>query len=71
MSTQINNNSSSPRFTSVGLLGLTFILLLVMKLGGWANISWFIVFLPMFLGIGFFALIVILLVVLAVLSDKL
>lgn len=36
----------------IGLFGLTFVALLVLKLTGLADISWLIVFLPLIIGFG-------------------
>lgn len=37
-------------YGGIGLGGLTFLALLVLKLGGWANITWFWVFFPLWFG---------------------
>lgn len=46
----MSNTSSSS--SGIGLFGLTFVVLLVLKLTNLASISWFIVFLPLIIGFG-------------------
>ncbi len=51
------NTSASARSGGIGLLGLTFVALLIMKLGFAVNISWFIVFLPLIIGAAFIVIV--------------
>lgn len=51
MATQ-NNATASATSGGVGLFGLTFIVLLVLKLTGLVHISWWWVFSPLLIGAG-------------------
>ncbi len=69
----MSNNAQATASASsggIGLFGLTFLVLLVGKLGfDWA-ISWFIVFLPLIVGFGLFVLIVLIVILVAVFVDR-
>ena len=47
-----NVSASASASGGVGLLGLTFVALLVLKLAGLADLSWWWVFTPLFIGAG-------------------
>lgn len=47
-----NSNASASSGGGIGLFGLTFVVLLVLKLAGIAELSWFIVFLPLIIAFG-------------------
>lgn len=68
-------NNAAPQATAnasagggIGLFGLTFLVLLVGKLGfDWA-ISWFIVFLPLIISFSIVVLLIVFVIVLAILD---
>jgi uncharacterized membrane protein YbhN (UPF0104 family) len=60
-----NATASASSGGGIGLFGLTFVVLLVLKLAGIAELSWFIVFLPL---ISAFALTIILLIIFLIIA---
>lgn len=61
--------SASASGGGIGFFGLLTIVLVVLKALGYINISWFMAFLPVIIGIGFALLLFGLMVVLAVVSK--
>ena len=49
-----NTTVNTQQSGGVGILGLLFVVLLVLKLTGWATLSWFWVFLPLIIGFALF-----------------
>ena len=52
----------------IGVLGLTFIVLLVLKLTGLATLSWWWVFAPILLGVGIVTAFLVLFVIVALVA---
>ncbi len=67
-----NNSSATASASSggIGLFGLTFIVLLVLKLAGIAEISWLIVFLPLIVGFSISIVFIITFLIIAFLASK-
>ena len=69
----MSNNAPSATASSsggVGFLGLLTLVLVVLKATGYISISWWLVFLPVIIGMGFVILLLLLMLVLAVLSVR-
>lgn len=72
-----SSSSSSSSSTGIGVLGLTFVVLLVFKLAGmagasWglASLSWFWVFSPLILGFGIFFVVLAVIAIVALIVNK-
>jgi len=68
---KIMSNKSKVSFGCSGIFGITFIVLLIFKLGGFTeiNLSWFIVFLPLFIPLVSVVLALLTLLAIDIISD--
>ena len=72
-----NNTATATAGTSFPVLGLAFVVLLVLKLAGeagasWglASLSWFWVFFPLLLGFGIFIIVMVILFLVILFTDR-
>lgn len=66
MATSTNGNATASASTGgIGFFGLLTIVLLVLKVTGYLNISWLIVFLPVIIAFGLFLLVIIVMLLVA------
>lgn len=65
----MSETSSSSTSTGIGLFGLTFLVLLVLKCIGYFPYSWFWVFSPLLIGFSLFIFCLVLIIIVAILKD--
>lgn len=64
-----NNTATASAGGGIGLFGLTFVVLLVLKLTGLANLSWLIVFLPLIVGFSLWLVFATVFILIAILAS--
>lgn len=63
------NENKTTRNGGLGLISITFLVLLILKLLNVADISWFFVFLPLMIWIGLIVLLIFLQILVKILED--